>query len=263
MNQEAPVESSVFSKLLAIWGVIVVLIFATAIFVGGQVYWWQKAEAKKEQQQLQQQIIDLKNEIRVLKNNIAVSAAVVKKAGPASKLAKSAKKDKLFKDQLAGADQTVITLLHNGDLERLAEYIHPKLGLRFSPFAYVDLKKDLVFSSAELTKNFRTHHEFIWGYDDSNGLPIRLNIADYYKMYVYDRPYADTNEISYTQAISSEFTTSNCFEAYPHAIIVEYRVSELNSKESSNTNWQSIRLAFEKEGNRWYLAGIIHDQWML
>jgi hypothetical protein len=263
MNRETPVEPYVFSKLLAIWVVIIVTIIATALFVGGQVYWWQKSVAKKEQKQLQQKIIDLQNEVKVLKNNNFNVPKTVQQKSTNLKTSKSAKDQKSFKDQLAGIEKLAITLLQNGDLERLAKYINPEKGLRFSPFAYVDLKKDLVFSCTQINNFFRSHHQYTWGYNEENGLPIRLSSTDFYKMYVYDSPYADTNEISYYQNSSPEFNTSNCFEVYPHAIIVEYRVNEVNSRDNPNTNWRSIRLVFEKEGKGWYLVGIIHDQWIL
>ena len=55
MKQEPSIEPSGSSKLIAIWGVILVIIVGTALIAGGEVYWWQKAVARQEQQKLQQQ----------------------------------------------------------------------------------------------------------------------------------------------------------------------------------------------------------------
>jgi hypothetical protein len=264
MNEETPIGPSVFSKLLAIWVVILVIIIATAIVAGGQVYWWQKAVAQKEQQKLGQQIVDLQNEIKVLKTNGVIDPKPVSKAQPPAKLVKSGKNQVKFKEELAGRESKVITLLENSNMEDLAKYVHPEFGLRFSPSSYVDLKKDLVFSRAEIIKFFHHHLQYTWGYNEENGLPIRFTPSDYYQNYVYDRAYADTHEINYNQTTRPEFTTSNCFEVYPHAIIVEYWVHESGSKEEkSSINWRSLRLVFEIDGKTWYLVGIIHDQWML
>jgi Membrane-bound metallopeptidase len=263
MNRQSPVEPWIFSKIVTIWSVILGIIVVTAVFVGGQVYWWQKAEAQKEQQQLQKQIHDLQYEIRALKNSNTAGENTTKKVAANPRSTKTKKNDQFFADQLGGAEKNVIAILRSGDMEPLARYVHPKRGIRFSPFAYVDLKKDLVFSSTEVAGFLHNHQKYTWGYNEENGLPIRLSLYDFYRTYIYDRPYADTNEVNYGQTTSSEFTTSNCFEIYPEAIIVEYRVSEIKSKENSDTNWRSIRLVFEKAQKKWYLTGIIHDQWLL
>jgi hypothetical protein len=260
MNQEAPIEPSAFSKLFAIWVVIVVVVIVTGVIVGGQVYCWQKAVAKKEKQELQQQNVNLQNEIKLLKANVEIEQMSVKKT---QSPVKTDKTEKLLKDTLAGREKAVILLLQNGDLEQLAKYVHPEKGLHFSPYLYVDLKKDQVFSREQVSIFLHNHKRYIWGYSDDNGMPIRLIPSDYYKNYVYDKDYADTKEISYNQTTSREFTTSNCFEVYPQAIIVEYRVTESNPKDSRSDNWRSIRLVFEEAGKAWYLVGIIHEQWML
>jgi flagellar basal body-associated protein FliL len=266
MNQETPVEPSTFSKLLAIWIVVVVIIIATAVVAGGQVYWWQKAVAQKEKQQLLQQIVNLQKEIQVLKTNqniISNNNKPGRQVALAAQTTKINRAEKFCQAQLAGRERTVINLLQNGDLEQLAKYVHPKLGLHFSPFAFVDLKKDRVFSRKGLAEFFNDHHQYTWGYNEENGLSIHLTTADYYRAFVWDRAYADTGEISYSQNNSREFTTSNCFEVYPQAIIVEYRVSEFASKGKPDTNWRSIRLVFIAYNKNWYLVNIIHDQWTL
>ncbi|HBE79575.1 MAG TPA: hypothetical protein DDW65_17635 [Firmicutes bacterium] len=268
MNQETPVEPSAFSKLLAIWIVVVVIIIATAVVAGGQVYWWQKAVAQKEKQQLLQQIVNLQKEIQVLKNNPNTTSNNIKPSKGkqvtlAAKTLKIQRQEKSCQEQLAGRERIVINLLQNGNLEQLVKYVHPKLGLHFSPFAFVDFKKDQAFSRKRLAEFFNDHHQYTWGYNEENGLPIRLTTADYYRTFVWDRAYADTSEISYSQNGDKEFTTSNCFEVYPQAIIVEFRVSEFAAKGNPDTNWRSIRLVFVECGKNWYLVNIIHDQWTL
>ncbi|HZG78280.1 MAG TPA: hypothetical protein VEZ72_20675, partial [Paenibacillus sp.] len=44
------------------------------------------------------------------------------------------------------AAATVARALKAGDLEELAKWAHPEKGVRFSPYAYVDVEKDLVFA---------------------------------------------------------------------------------------------------------------------
>jgi type II secretory pathway pseudopilin PulG len=266
MYQEPPIEPSVFSKLIAIWGVVVVIIIGTALVAGGQVYWWQKAVVHQEQQKLQQQIRDLKNEIQVLKSNLPLENST-NKGIQKTKLTvghfKAIHYETKLQNELGGREKRIIVLLSNDNLESLAQYVHPEKGLRFTMDSEVNTKTDIVFSKDKLIDFFRSHRLYNWGYDEENGMPVRLNPTDYYQNFVYDAPYADTREISYLDATSIGFATSNCFEVYPRSIVVEYRVSEAGSPEKVGANWRSIRLVFEKYRKTWFLTGIIHEQWML
>ncbi len=263
MYQEPSIEPTVFSKLIAIWGVVLVIIIGTALVAGGQVYWWQKAVARQEQQKLEQQIRDLKNEIRVLKTNPTVENDGIPKTKLPGGLIKTINNEAKLQSELGGRDRKIIALLSNGNVESLAQYVHPEQGLRFSMSSGVNPKKDIVFSKEELIHFFRSHRLYNWGYDEENGMPIHLNTSDYYQNYVYDAPYADTREISYHDDANVGFPTSNCFEVYPHSIVAEYRVSEAGAKENNDVNWRSIRLVFQKYQKAWLLTGIIHEQWML
>ena len=267
MKQEPSIEPSGSSKLIAIWGVILVIIVGTALIAGGEVYWWQKAVARQEQQKLQQQIRDLKNEIQVLRTNSPVDTKEIQKAKVTARPGKKLNNETVLENELQGRGKKIIRLLSKGDLKSLARYVHPVEGLRFSMSPAVNTKKDMVFSRSELLHFFSYFRLYTWGYDEENGTPVRLNSLDYYQNYVYDAPYADTHVITYHDASNPGFTTSNCFEVYPHAIVVEYRVSG-GSKENNDANWRSIYLVFEKyqsgrKDQSWFLTGIIHEEWTL
>jgi hypothetical protein len=262
MYQEPQLGPGVFSKLLAIWGIVLVIIIGTALVTGGQVYWWQKAVARQEQQNLKQQIRDLKNEIQVLKSNRPLNQGIQKVKLPAA-VPKAVPEEIKLQKELEGREKKVIVLLSRGDMESLARYVHPENGLRFSMSSEVNTRKDQVFSKKELIRFFRAYPSYTWGYAEENGMPLRLKTSDYYWKYVYDAPYADTGEISYQDAMNAGFGAGNCFEAYPHSIVVEYRVSETGTTDKVGANWRSIRLVFEKHQKTWFLTGIIHELWTL
>ncbi len=262
MYQEPQLGPGVFSKLLAIWGIVLVIIIGTALVTGGQVYWWQKAVARQEQQNLKQQIRDLRNEIQVLKSNRPLNQGI--QEGKLSVTAPKAVHEEIkLQKELEGREKKVIALLSREDMESLARYVHPEKGLRFSMSSEVNTRKDQVFSKKELIHFFRAYPSYTWGYDEENGMPLRLKASDYYRNYVYDAPYADTGEISYHDAMNAGFATGNYFEAYPHSIVVEYRVSETGTTDKVGANWRSIRLVFEKYQKTWFLTGIIHELWTL
>ena len=44
----------------------------------------------------------------------------------------------------------VLTALRDYDLEKLSRYVHPDKGVRFTPYGYVDVNENLVFSADEI-----------------------------------------------------------------------------------------------------------------
>lgn len=43
---------------------------------------------------------------------------------------------------------------------------------------------------------------------------------------------------------------------------VEYHFPGFEKKYEGK-DWKSLRLVFEKKNDRWYLVGIVHDQWTI
>lgn len=54
---------------------------------------------------------------------------------------------------------------------------------------------------------------------------------------------------------------NNIEHAYPNAVFVEYYVP--GTKDLSGVDWSSVGLVFEKDNDRWYLVGLVHDQWAI
>lgn len=256
MAPDNNLEISAFSKVLSIFVVVIIVVAVTALVTGFQIYWWQRAVAAKEKAVLQEKVVKLQNELKMLRTT---RNALQKPLSSTS--SQNFRKESRFKDILNGRAQKIISLLKEGNFQQLAGYVHPEKGLRFSPYSFVDLKRDRVFSAGQIGGFLKDNHRYIWGYNDENGMPIRLTSLDYYKKYIYDKAYADSSEISYLQNPGQDFTAGNCGEVYPKAIIVEYRSSEYDPKTDRATDWRSLLLALEEKEKVWYLVGIIHDQW--
>ena len=154
----------------------------------------------------------------------------------------------------------VLQAVSNSDLEKLSTYIHPQKGLRFSPYSYVDLKRNIVLKRDQLTKAV-WDKSFTWGNYDGSGEPINLTTRAYFKKFLYDQDFLHTKTIGLNHIIGQGNTKNNAFEVYPSAIIVEYYYP--GTEMYSGMNWKSLRLLFEKSGRDWYLVGIIHDQWTI
>jgi len=156
----------------------------------------------------------------------------------------------------------VLTAIKNYDLEKLASAVHPDKGVRFSPYGYVDVDKDLVFTAEKVKKLATDSTLYHWGYYDGSGEPIRLKFSDYYKKFIYDVDFLNAEQVGYNKTLGHGNSLNNSFEVYKNSIIVEYYFSGFDPQ-YGGMDWRSLRLVFEKKNDVWYLVGIIHDQWTI
>jgi penicillin-binding protein 1C len=161
---------------------------------------------------------------------------------------------------LADAAFEVITALKESDLSRLAEFVHPNLGLRFSPYAFIS-DNDLLFQKEAIPSLMRNQTTYTWGtYLNGTGTPIELKFKDYYPTFVYSADFANPDQKAYNQSIGQGNTINNLTEYYLEAEYVEYHFTGFDPQYEGK-DWQSLRLVFLKQNGIFYLLGIVHDQW--
>ncbi|WP_166239402.1 hypothetical protein [Paenibacillus turpanensis] len=157
-----------------------------------------------------------------------------------------------------------IAALRDQDEQALASLTHPKEGVLFSPYAYVEPKKQITFQSEDWAGAFTDQTRKAWGHYAGSGEPIELTFAEYYNKFVYDHPYSEAEHISYNRTMGKGTTTNNLFELYPpeQHITVEYHFPGFQ-KELEGMDWASLRLVFSEVEGSWYLTAICHDQWTI
>jgi hypothetical protein len=156
----------------------------------------------------------------------------------------------------------VLTSIKNFDMEKLADAIHPDKGVRFSPYGYVDVDNNLVFTAEEVKNLAASSKTYLWGHYDGSGDPMELSFPDYHKKFIYDLDFLNAEQIGYNKVLSHGNSLNNSFEVYKDSIIVEYYFSSVDPK-YEGMDWRSLRLVFEKKDDIWYIVGIIHDQWTI
>lgn len=158
--------------------------------------------------------------------------------------------------------QEAIRLLSEKDFQGLSSMTHPIYGIRFTPYTFVDLVKNLVFSKDEI-KNFSNDEKlYVWGIYDGTGDDIELKPIDYLEEFVYDADFMEAEQISYNEIISDTGWIENQFGIYHNSIIVEYYFSGFNPN-FVGMDWTSLRIAFQKYEDEWYITGIIHNEWTI
>jgi len=151
-----------------------------------------------------------------------------------------------------------ITALKNKNFDSLETLIHPVKGVRFSPYATVDTKKDVVLKPFDLN-DFTNRN---WGVYDGIGDPIIQNFNEYFDEFVYTADFMNAPEIKKNQIIYTGNSIDNLQKVYPEAEFIEYHFPGFD-EEMAGMDWQSLRLVFELYNGEYKLVGIIHDQWTI
>jgi len=166
---------------------------------------------------------------------------------------------------IAGRTRQVIRALKSRNVVTLSGFVHPRKGLRFSPYHSVNLEKggDLIFTRSQVRNLMTSKKRYHWGDEDASGDPIRLTFAAYQRKFVYDHDYSKAEQVTYnSDTLSSGNLINNIRESYPAAIIVEYHFSGFEEK-YGGMDWKSLWLVFEKQGSEWYLVGLAHGEWTI
>lgn len=153
----------------------------------------------------------------------------------------------------------VIVALKDKDMLALSQFIHPQLGVRFSPYAAVK-DTDLVFTPDKLSGLLADTTPVLWGSYSGSGEPINLTFVDYFNKFVYDVDFANAPQVSLNYRLGNSTTMNNIADFYQGAMVVEYHFPGFDPS-VEGMDWRSLRLVFVQDNNTWFLVGIVHDQW--
>ncbi|NLJ96447.1 MAG: hypothetical protein GX321_04780 [Clostridiales bacterium] len=156
----------------------------------------------------------------------------------------------------------VITAISEKDGEAISVYVHPLKGLRFTPYTFVSLERDMVFSKEDMKKFFDDTNQYLWGYYDGSGDEIKLTPSEYYDRFIYSEDFISAPQVGYNEVLSFGNMLENQFEVYESPIVVEYYFPGFDP-DYEGLDWKSLRLVFELYEDDWKLVGIIHNQWTI
>jgi hypothetical protein len=176
-------------------------------------------------------------------------------------VAEPATADSVEDDPLERAREAAAALARR-DLKALASMIHPTKGVRLSPYAYVDPSSDVVLSARQVEDGFSDGTVRTWGTADGSGDPIRGSFSAYFDRFVYDADFASAKEVSLDRVLGSGNTINNTQKVYATASVVELHIPG-QDPQFEGMDWRSLRLVFEREGERLWLVGVIHDEWTI
>lgn len=155
----------------------------------------------------------------------------------------------------------VIHLLKDKDFPRLAAYVHPTEGVRFSPYGYVNTETDVIMQASIVQNAFVEDDILVWGSYDGSGQSIDLSFTKYYEKFIYDHDFVNADQVGYNTIIGTGNTVNNATEVYGDSYIAEYHFK--GTAANNYMDWSSLRIVLIEYNRDWVVVGIIHDQWAI
>jgi hypothetical protein len=150
--------------------------------------------------------------------------------------------------------------LREQKVELLAELAHPR-GVRFSPYAHIDTKRDVVLTPGEIRSAASSDARRRWGRFDGTGKPIELDFREYFKRFVVIPAVAGAKtSVDKTQKTGN--TLDNLKQVYPDATFIELHHPGADPK-LDGMDWQSVRFVFSRHDGQLRLIAVVHDQWTI
>jgi len=155
-----------------------------------------------------------------------------------------------------------LTAFDKKDYEALSLLVHPDLGLRFSPYSYIDSTADKIVTAEWIKKqaNKPKQQKIEWGAIDNTAEPIRMTMDKYIDAFVYDVDFIHPEMRKVNEIIGRGNTINNIAEMYPGCDFTESHFPGFDKK-MEGMDWRSVRLVFKKKDGKYYLVGVIHDEW--
>ncbi|KXK50074.1 MAG: hypothetical protein UZ05_CHB002001694 [Chlorobi bacterium OLB5] len=158
----------------------------------------------------------------------------------------------------------ILVIFKNKEYKELTRYIHPVKGVRFSPYSYIDTVSDRVFTRDNYLAHFTKLKSapLFWGYYDGSGDSIKLTVKKYFKRFVYDADFLNAEKFSVNSTIGKGNTINNIEAIYSGCKYTESYFSGFEEK-YGGMDWRALRLVFKEYEGKFYLVGIIHDEWTI
>ncbi|RZK41601.1 MAG: hypothetical protein EOO90_10480 [Pedobacter sp.] len=165
------------------------------------------------------------------------------------------------KDTINAVGQEVLASLAKADFAELSKYFSED-GVRFSPYGYIDTVNSKKLTAEEFIEAVNKKWVLTWGSYDGTGDPIKLNVREYLKKFVYNADYLNAEAVGYNEVMKQGNSINNIKEIFPNHRFVDYHFSGFDQS-VNGMDWTSLRLVFENRKGEYFLVAIIHDQWTI
>ena len=157
----------------------------------------------------------------------------------------------------------VVNALSQKDWKSVSRFVHPEHGLRFTPYGRVDLSRDVVITRKDVAELVLDDTVRRWGQFDGTGDPINLTIDEYYRRFIYDRDYAGLTSGPPNQRLGQGNSLNNIPTVFGDREVIFLEYYAPGTQKYKGMDWRSLRIVLERTDGRWYLIGLVHDEWTI
>ena len=158
----------------------------------------------------------------------------------------------------------ILKEIKNKNYSAFANFIDPTSGIRFSPYGFIDTASHVVFSKEKFVEQITRakQNKILWGEFDGSGDPINMTLNEYMQKFVYDVDFAKPEKQKVNDFIGGGNSLNNLLVVYKGCDFTESHFSGLEKK-YEGMDWRSLRLVFKETSGKFWLVGIVHDQWTI
>ena len=158
--------------------------------------------------------------------------------------------------------QDILTAFKNKNYVAVADFIDPVAGVRFSPYGFVDTIRNVIFSREKFAEQVRRSNQdkIVWGEFDGSGNTIRMTLNEYIAKFVYDVDFSTPETRKVNEFIGHGNSLNNLLSVYENSDFTESHFSGFEKK-YEGMDWRSLRLIFKERDEKFFLVGVVHDQW--
>jgi len=155
----------------------------------------------------------------------------------------------------------VVEHIKNKDYRALSRYVHPELGVVFSPYATITLRPNLRFTANQVAGFARDRDSYIWGVRDGTGEPIEMTPNEYFSEFVFTRDYTTAPMLGIDHIVRRGNALENITEVFPDVRFVDFHFPGNETDSMNGHSWSTLRLGFEDHNGRLRLTAIIRSVW--
>ncbi len=154
--------------------------------------------------------------------------------------------------------KNIVKALENEDYGAISEYVSKEKGLVISPYEFIE--SDAVVLSKEEMENLSSiEKEYLWGYHDGSGKPIRSVPQGYFDRY---KGFTEPDQVILDDVQQRGNTKNNINEVFPDSKTVEFYQN--GTEKYGGMDWRSLYLVFQQDAEgKLKLSALVTGEWTI
>jgi len=174
-------------------------------------------------------------------------------------------------DPIVKKSENILPLLAKKDFSSLVPFVHPVKGLMIAAQAHIEMDDEYpvrTISVTDLPRFLANTKKTIWGSRGVTGKPLEMTAKDFWEKVMFRRTVSSSLKYTFDTVQTTDMNDKGMKEQlqkrFPGSHFVDYLLPEISSENVLEYEREaSFRLIFEEYQGRWYLVGLMLDQFII